>query len=171
MSHDHAYLMSEEEVTIETEQNKNVINIPQAVETKVEQQHTSIDASGGEENGNIAASSGQSDMVFGTYDEASNCITIFMPPSEGVETGTEGVEQQEQRTGSITSEEIKSMAVALEPCLSPLSSLSLMDSGYQSLGSPDSSVDLCWAEGAQNVDGALDELWNDSFSELFPSLV
>lgn len=130
------------------------------------------------------------DMVFGSYDEVTNCITIFMPQGQKQNLDktpiTIKVEKKEdsdtrrykedsitvasEQSQEITPEEaMKSIAAPLEPCLSPLSSLSLMESGYQSLGSPDS--DDLWSCGrSQNNDG-LDELWNDSFSELFPTLV
>lgn len=126
------------------------------------------------------------DIVFGSYDEVTNCITIYMPQTEKsndvksepmeedqvriVKEETSAQQQQEMEQEDITSEQaMKSIATPLEPCLSPLSSLSLMDSGYQSLGSPDSDL---WSSCGHTSQGdALDELWNDSFSELFPSLV
>lgn len=185
VSHDHAYLLSdreeeedvilgeeqviEEEVTITTTKDQTNQSSsgspPVIVETKGEEQSTPILI----DNSSVKISS---DMVFGTYDEAANCITIFMPPAEAEDKDKE---QQEQRISVSTSQElspeqIKSMAAPLEPCLSPLSSLSLMESGYQSMGSPDSTDDL-WSVGGGQNEGALDDLWNDSFSELFPSLV
>lgn len=127
------------------------------------------------------------DMVFGSYDELTNCITIFMPQGQQqnldkkpitIKVEKKDTRRHKEDTITVTSEQseeitpeeaMKSIAAPLEPCLSPLSSLSLMESGYQSLGSPDS--DDLWSCGrSQNNDG-LDDLWNDSFSELFPTLV
>lgn len=127
------------------------------------------------------------DMVFGSYDELTNCITIFMPQGQQqnldkkpitIKVEKKDTRKHKEDTITVTSEHseeiipeeaMKSIAAPLEPCLSPLSSLSLMESGYQSVGSPDS--DDLWSCGrSQNNDG-LDDLWNDSFSELFPSLV
>lgn len=108
-------------------------------------------------------------MVFGTYDETTNCITIFMPEEKEVESSSSSSSSQE-----ISVDTIKSFAAPLEPCLSPLSSLSVMESGYESFigtGSPDSDHWSNCDTGERGKDCELDDLWNDSFSELFPSLV
>lgn len=108
-------------------------------------------------------------MVFGTYDETTNCITIFMPQEKEVESSSSSSSSQE-----ISVDTIKSFAAPLEPCLSPLSSLSVMESGYESFigtGSPDSDHWSNCDTGERGKDCELDDLWNDSFSELFPSLV
>lgn len=52
------------------------------------------------------------------------------------------------------------------PCLSPLSALSVADSGYDSL-----TLQPDLLSQGESKDGNLDDLWNDSFSELFPTLV
>nr|XP_973680.3 PREDICTED: LOW QUALITY PROTEIN: uncharacterized protein LOC662495 [Tribolium castaneum] len=88
-----------------------------------------------------------SDYVLGTYDESTNCITIIV--DEDMETSTieEGVSPGDD-------ESLLRVETSLE-CTSPRSSSS-SDCGYESLGSPES----------QNED-----LWDDSVSELFPSLL
>lgn len=122
----------------------------------------------------------EADMVFGSYDEVTNCITIFMPPAEEEQQQQQEMvvvvkeeQSQQDHQQEFSEEEIKSIAAPLAPCLSPLSSLSLMESGYQSMGSPSGYSDDLWSSGGGDVAPVerMDELWNDSFSELFPSLV
>lgn len=213
MSHDHAYLSvtedEEEVVVVATETSGDQTNHQMMMNNERSEKDKSnvkkeappipIDNNiinttcVNNDEGTIASSfssthnpDNDDDIVFGSYDEVTNCITIYMPQTEKsndvksepmeedqvriVKEETSAQQQQEMEQEEITSEQaMKSIATPLEPCLSPLSSLSLMDSGYQSLGSPDSDL---WSSCGHTSQGdALDELWNDSFSELFPSLV
>ena len=180
MSHDHAYLgeevqeEAEEDITQvasvlatakdqhrETQTRPEVMNYQQVTQQLTEEvMPPTID------NEVVIGEAVDMDMAFGTYDEENNCITIYSKPQD---------QPREENTKDITTETaIQSIVAAapLEPCLSPLSSLSLMESGYQSLGSPDTNLsDDLWQPTSIGEKVAFDELWTDSFSELFPSLV
>ncbi|XP_044265648.1 LOW QUALITY PROTEIN: uncharacterized protein LOC123011972 [Tribolium madens] len=81
------------------------------------------------------------DVVYGTYDESTNCITIIVD-DEGVGCGSPltSTEDEEHLT-------VETSVGGVSP-----RSSSSSDCGYESLGSPES-------------------LWDDSVSELFPSLL
>lgn len=165
VSHDHAY----QQVVADQKNNSNSDRSShgEVVMSNSSSGQQQVEGKTGEEASSAAIDENDNDneVVFGTYDERTNCITLYVPE-----------EQQQQKEDVVevcVAEEIKSMAEPLEPCLSPVSSLA-MESGYQSLGSPaaafcDDDDDL-WSTSEKGGDG-LDELWNDSFSELFPSLV
>lgn len=87
----------------------------------------------------------ESETLYGTYDEKTNSITIVLP-EDGDEPNTQDFMKYELLSP------IQSSAKSPIPsCFS--------DGGYESIGSPCSEI--------RNYD----ELWNSSFSELFPSLV
>lgn len=183
VSHDHAYFSANEE---EEEGEPAEDQIDRSNHGNQAQQVTSSSSSGNKiaptsiNAGNCPASetivecetlsmADNENMVFGTYDETTNCITIFMPEEKEVESSSSSSSSQE-----ISVDTIKSFAAPLEPCLSPLSSLSVIESGYESFigtGSPDSDHWSNCDTGERGKDCELDDLWNDSFSELFPSLV
>lgn len=85
----------------------------------------------------------ESETLYGTYDEKTNSITILLP------------EEEEQNTPDFIKYELLS---PIQSSKSPIPSC-FSDGGYESIGSPCSEI--------RNYD----ELWNSSFSELFPSLV
>lgn len=119
--------------------------------------------------------------LYGTYDEKTNCITIVMPDENlQLDEVVEEVQYCPSTAVSIISpipdtylDELSSLG-HVSPAHSTLSSnvsladakaLTVAESGYESLGSPGSSgSDL---EPAMDFD----DMWNDSFSELFPSLM
>lgn len=118
---------------------------------------------------------GSPETVYGTYDETTQTVTIIVPSEDGV-----CFEEAVQEVITSDSEEVLSPSCKEEPndynC-SPISCPSfekcgltdyiikaeapLSDGGYESVGSPDSEV---------SESGDLSNLWNECFSELFPSL-
>lgn len=108
----------------------------------------------------LSAESDESDMmVFGTYDE-TNCVTNYptASPSHSQEVAALAPLLQESMT---TKQDI-------DPEY-PHSPSSAVDSGCGTHSSAtNSEIDLSEKHG--EVDD-LDDLWNDSFSELFPTLV
>lgn len=85
----------------------------------------------------------ESETLYGTYDEKTNSITIVLP------------EEEQPNTPDFMKYELLS---PIQSSKSPIPSC-FSDGGYESIGSPCSEI--------RNYD----ELWNSSFSELFPSLV
>lgn len=141
-----------------------------------------------------------SETLYGTYDERTNCITIVLPDenisiSEAVEEISSDDEQQKGQNNhhqpmdfmdecvqvefpTISDDHHYAAATDLNDCHSDgtksiygggdsAASVSLAsESGYESLGSPSSSV--C----NNDIDTMhFDDMWNSSFSELFPSLL
>lgn len=115
------------------------------------------------------------EMVYGTYDEATNCITIIYPEEDmttrlsPLPHHQEQQQQQQQLLSPAHTYESMSPASMLSEDVEvggsvPLSKLDgvLSDGGYESHGSPASSVN--------GTNSALADLWHESFSELFPSL-
>lgn len=113
------------------------------------------------------------EMIYGTYDEATNCITIIYPEEEDTSVTHLSPNQCQKHLNSpahsygdsmspssIHSEDTEMMSIAnsTNKFETPHS-----DCGYESHGSPASS------ESEVN-NSSLDELWHESFSELFPSL-
>lgn len=88
-----------------------------------------------------------SDILLGTFDENTNCITIVVNDENCEDIINEDVVQDESRLSVETS----------FGSASPHSSSS-SDCGYESFGSPESL-------------GETNELWNHEVSELFPSLL
>lgn len=109
------------------------------------------------------------EMVYGTYDEATNCITIIYP-----EEKTMHITPKQQRRQRLQIESPQHSYDSMSPTsihsddteLSTLATNKLdyvqSDAGYESHGSPASSV--------SGTNHALTDLWHESFSELFPSL-
>lgn len=127
------------------------------------------------------------DTVYGTYDEATNCITIIVNDDikiqESVqEISSEGIQNQIDEPMPLTP--MHSYTDQLSPyashdSMSPSSIHSddtdssmpinkqdsnLSDTGYESHGSP--FEETC----SVNETSVLTDLWHESFSELFPSL-
>ena len=108
------------------------------------------------------------EMVYGTYDEATNCITIIYPEEDV--TRLSPISQQQQphllHSPSHSYESLSPTSLHSEDTelTVPSNKFEVVhsDAGYESHGSPASSVN-----GANN---ALTDLWHESFSELFPSL-
>lgn len=113
------------------------------------------------------------EMVYGTYDEATNCITIIYPEEEDVDMTHLSPKQYQQQLNSPSHSYGDSMSpVSTHSEDTEMMSVSDVnnkfdsahsDVGYESHGSPASSI-----SGANNA--SLDDLWHESFSELFPSL-
>ncbi|XP_058794062.1 LOW QUALITY PROTEIN: uncharacterized protein LOC131665873 [Phymastichus coffea] len=113
------------------------------------------------------------EMVYGTYDEATNCITIIYPEEDEATT-----QQLMLPKHQLSPSPSPSLSHSYVDSLSPASIHSedteisgvpsskfesvQSDCGYESHGSPDNSVG-----DANNV---FSDLWHESFSELFPSL-
>lgn len=93
----------------------------------------------------------ESETLYGTYDEKTNSITIVLPEEEDEPIST----WNEPNTPDFLKYELLS---PIQSSKSPIPSC-FSDGGYESIGSPCSEI--------KNYD----ELWNSSFSELFPSLV
>jgi putative methionine-R-sulfoxide reductase with GAF domain len=92
----------------------------------------------------------QADVVFGTYDESTNCITIIVDDGVCLNNVTDGeVILEDDNRLTVPECEVRSS--------SPHSSSS-SDYGYESLGSPESFAEA-------------DDVWDNSASELFPALL
>lgn len=126
------------------------------------------------------------ELVYGTYDEATHCITIVCPDDEmQIEESVQEISSSEQRMN------VKDSFSNLDS-MSPLSAKSedsetsvskyegmshYSDCGYESYGSPEDENFEMFAEPC--LDGSTRqcptqtfvEHWPESFSELFPSLV
>lgn len=124
-----------------------------------------------------------SETLYGTYDESSYCITVVLP-NENIpicEAVEEIVSSEDEQMSDVTllspiqndyppSPGYSSCNSPLYPvdAKSPLSICSNNESGYESIPSPlPPSTDI---NGDDICDLQLDELWNSSFTELFPSL-
>lgn len=116
------------------------------------------------------------EMVYGTYDEATNCITIIYPEEE------EEDESMTHLSPNQCQQQLLSPSHSYGDSMSPASfhsedteminvsntsnktdSTVNSDGGYESHGSPASSI-------SEVNNSSLDYLWPESFSELFPSL-
>lgn len=119
--------------------------------------------------------------LYGTYDEKTNCITIVLPDENmPLDEAVEEVQYCPSAVMSLISpipdtylDDLSSVG-HVSPAHSTLSSnvsladakaVTIAESGYESLGSPASSG----SDLEQGMD--FDDMWNDSFSELFPSLM
>lgn len=100
------------------------------------------------------------DVIYGTYDEATNCVTIVIN-----EDGTNAIDSEEivlSPENTVSSDDVQKSSNTLSlpfskivnGSVSPISS-SGSDCGYESLGSPSSHCENEWAE----------------MSELFPTLL
>lgn len=141
------------------------------------------------------------DTLFGTYDEKTHSITICLPDSSAPideimeEIGTEPEDEPlEIPTFNCTNEGSNNQSLMFSSSLSssdedfnydpvkefltipalnsnsdksPFSVMS--DHGYGSIGSPTLSTQEISKECSEGLQ--FDELWNDSFTELFPSLI
>lgn len=125
------------------------------------------------------------DHMYGTYDEESNCITILR--DEDISNFEEVIEEV---VCSDDDDEYLSQVSMLSPIptnypspgygsyygtgadvKSPISTYTDRDSAYDSLmGSPPPPDHLLTASSPTHDEFHFDELWHDSFSELFPSL-
>lgn len=141
------------------------------------------------------------ETLYGTYDEKTNCITIVLPNEnisicEAVEEIVSCEEDEHQQDIKVDiKEDIDDVTVGIKddiddiPMLSPIPSyysspdyyssakstyngsettepiLLASESGYESLGSPSS---ICQTE-SDFIN--IDDLWNSSYAELFPSLL
>ncbi|CAD7088922.1 unnamed protein product [Hermetia illucens] len=114
------------------------------------------------------------ETLYGTYDEKTNSITIVMPDGdisveEAVEVVCDTPDEEDVMMDSTSSsavdafDPIKEFLCPKEPVVeakSPLSTHSISDCGYESIGSPQSDMGSL----------QLDDIWSSSFTELFPSL-
>lgn len=106
----------------------------------------------------------RNDLVFGTYDEETNCITVTVDDqvmvTERIKVG-EFVAGDKQLMSRDHATEGSIVDIPLDELIkappTPLSPLTLTDSGYDSTGSPHSNLLDDWN-------------WNESLTELFPSL-
>ena len=150
------------------------------------------------------------DTVYGTYDEATNCITIIYPGDDDDVTIQECVQEvcsaencslEEQQAhllrtkkSSINNKYLLSPAYTFTDSLSSPSSIhsedsettiansykidsNLSDCGYESHDSPPQPIvrekltnSMIKNSGNTESSTALNDLWHESFSELFPSL-
>lgn len=117
------------------------------------------------------------DMLYGTYDEVTQTVTIILPDEDGV-----CVEEAVQEVVTSEESEMTDCEAPVSPYASSLTASSprspmsnyefsnylikkdssLSDCGYESLDSPQSEVSC--TDGVSN-------LWNDYFSDIFPALV
>lgn len=120
--------------------------------------------------------------LYGTYDEKTNCITIVMPDENiPLDEAVEEVQYCPSVVMSLISpipdtylDDISNVghvspahsAFSSNVSLSDAKAPTLAESGYESLGSPAST-------GSSDLEPTMDfsDMWNDSFSELFPSLM
>lgn len=124
--------------------------------------------------------------LYGTYDEKTNCITIVLP-DENIQLDEAVEEVQYSPSSSSVSlispipdsylDDVSNVVCPVSPAHSTFSSNvsladakapTLADSGYESFGSPAAS-----SIGSGDMEPIMDfdDMWNDSFSELFPSLM
>lgn len=117
--------------------------------------------------------SNDNDTLYGTYDEKSHCITIMVSGDEiATDEAVEEVYCDEDNLSevsmlspvpshcsSIDDLPSHSLSDAIVDAKSPISISQASDCGYESIGSP---LSYC---------SDIDELWNSSFNQLFPSLV
>ncbi|KAJ8681574.1 hypothetical protein QAD02_017366 [Eretmocerus hayati] len=118
------------------------------------------------------------EMVYGTYDEATNCITIIYPeddvnhlaPNQYVCQNSPSYDSMSPAS-SYHSEDAESAPSKFDGTHSGDAESAPSkfdgthsDGGYESHGSPESSLN-------DVNDGSLTNLWHESFSELFPSLI
>jgi len=90
------------------------------------------------------------EVLYGTFDEATNCITINVNDDSSISDPI--CEMEEDSSDKST------LKVPLENSYGGASPASSSSSGYESHGSPESFVDS-------------DTIWDDNVSELFPSLM
>ncbi len=113
------------------------------------------------------------DTLYGTYDEKTHCITILVSGDDiATDEAVEEVYCDEDHSSEVsmlspvpshcsTSDHSSSQSLndAIIDVKSPISISQSSDCGYESIGSP---LSYC---------SDMDELWNSSFNQLFPSLV
>ncbi|KAG4066674.1 hypothetical protein HA402_007310 [Bradysia odoriphaga] len=117
--------------------------------------------------------SNDDDTLYGTYDEKTHCITILVSGDDiATDEAVEEVYCEEDHASevsmlspvpshcsSIDHSSSQSLSDAIVDAKSPISISQSSDCGYESIGSP---LSYC---------SDMDELWNSSFNQLFPSLV
>lgn len=118
-------------------------------------------------------SANDDDTLYGTYDEKTHCITILVSGDDiATDEAVEEVYCDEDHSSEASmlspapshcssSENSSSQSLndAIIDVKSPISISQSSDCGYESIGSP---LSYC---------SDMDELWNSSFNQLFPSLV
>ncbi|KAK9886130.1 hypothetical protein WA026_014916 [Henosepilachna vigintioctopunctata] len=108
---------------------------------------------------NLDASHESADVIYGTYDEATNCVTIVINEDGTCVTEADEIVLTPENTLTTNVQNDKFLCVSpskeVNGGASPIST-SGSDCGYESLDSP-LSLD--------------DEIWDQSVSELFPSLL
>lgn len=126
---------------------------------------------------NEQSSHGNDEMLYGTYDEENNCITIVLP-DEDISNFEEVIEEtmcsdEDDEYISIASPMPKNSIYRFNTqendVKSPVSTMTDRDSAYESFmgSSPGRSVKSITE---LDDDFYYDGMWSDSFSELFPSL-
>lgn len=117
--------------------------------------------------------SNDDDTLYGTYDEKTHCITILVSGDDiATDEAVEEVYCDDDHSSemsmlspvpshcsSIDHSSSQSLSDAIVDAKSPISISQSSDCGYESIGSP---LSYC---------SDMDELWNSSFNQLFPSLV
>lgn len=117
--------------------------------------------------------SNDDDTLYGTYDEKTHCITILVGGDDiATDEAVEEVYCDEDHSSeasmlspvpshcsSIDHSSSQSLSDVIADAKSPISIAQSSDCGYESIGSP---LSYC---------SDMDELWNSSFNQLFPSLV
>jgi len=115
--------------------------------------------------------SNDNETLYGTYDEKTHCITILVSGDEiATDEAVEEVYCDEDQSSEVsmlspvpsdyssTHSSSQLLCDAIVDVKSPIS-IQSSDCGYESIGSP---LSYC---------SDMDELWNSSFNQLFPSLV
>lgn len=151
------------------ESTKNIndsLNTPtkKRVHIKIEQQNED------DECMDLENISNDTDTLYGTYDEKTHCITILVNGDDiATDEAVEEVYCEEDNTfetevstspsnySSSGCSSSQSLSDAIVDAKSPIS-VDSGDCGYESIGSP---LSYC---------SDMDELWNNSFNQLFPSL-
>ncbi|XP_034949010.1 LOW QUALITY PROTEIN: uncharacterized protein Xbp1 [Chelonus insularis] len=118
------------------------------------------------------------DTVYGTYDEATNCITIIYPGEDDgvrIQECVQEIISEDNLTPSYSYKDHLSPAYTLADSMSP-SSFHSDDSDVSSYKF-ESNLSDCGYESHDSIQTskststpALTDLWHESFSELFPSL-
>lgn len=167
--------MSESMVGTRTEIVESTKNIDDSLNTPTKKRvHIKVEPQSEDDCMDMENMSNDTDTLYGTYDEKTHCITIMVNGDDiATDEAVEEVYCDEDDTSeasllSPTPSNYSSschsssqlLCDAIVDVKSPISISQSSDCGYESIGSPSGSY--C---------SDMDELWNSSFNQLFPSLI